>query len=237
VNPALRDLILGHSAATPSAFSPSDISNLAIWLDAADASTLTLDGSNNVEQWNDKSGNGRHVEQSNATLRPARTLSSINGLTALTFDGTDDRLIGTFASIAQPATFFIVSRIANVTGAKILFDSRQTTAHSLFSNAAALSIISAASSISGGTVAAATAFMSSGQFNGASSVLRLNRSQVATGNAGVGSLTDGISLGISRTGGSPLNGSIAELVYYSKLLSAGEITSVEDYLAAKWGTP
>ena len=37
--------------------SPADYSNLKLWLDAADSSTITKDGSNKVSLWNDKSGN------------------------------------------------------------------------------------------------------------------------------------------------------------------------------------
>ena len=43
-----------------STFSPTNITGLKLWLDAADTSTLLLNGSN-VTQWNDKSGNNNHV--------------------------------------------------------------------------------------------------------------------------------------------------------------------------------
>lgn len=45
-------------------------SALSLWLDAADASTITLNGST-VSQWNDKSGNGRHATQATAANQPA----------------------------------------------------------------------------------------------------------------------------------------------------------------------
>lgn len=41
----------------PASFRPTQISGCQIWLDAADANSLILSGSN-VTQWNDKSGNG-----------------------------------------------------------------------------------------------------------------------------------------------------------------------------------
>lgn len=41
----------------------------AIWLDASDSSTITLNGIN-VSQWNDKSGNGRNATQSTAANQP-----------------------------------------------------------------------------------------------------------------------------------------------------------------------
>jgi hypothetical protein len=67
------------------AWTPAEIAT-ALWLDAADADTITLDGSDNVEQWDDKSGNGRHLAQSGSTLRPTVSGSSV------VFDGENDYL-------------------------------------------------------------------------------------------------------------------------------------------------
>ena len=64
-------------------FSPTKISSLALWLDAADAATITLDGSNNVSQWNDKSGNGRHAAQGTTLNRPGYLTNQLNGLAAV----------------------------------------------------------------------------------------------------------------------------------------------------------
>lgn len=53
------------------AWSPADLgAGLALWLDASDATTVDLDLSNNVEEWRDKSGNGRHYTQGTAGSRP-----------------------------------------------------------------------------------------------------------------------------------------------------------------------
>jgi hypothetical protein len=71
-------------------WNPSMITT-ALWLDAADASTVTT-VSSAVSQWNDKSGNGRNATQSTAGYRPTYTSAGQNGLNVLTFDGTDDWL-------------------------------------------------------------------------------------------------------------------------------------------------
>lgn len=43
-------------------FVPSTLSNLGLWLDGADSSTITLSaGTSNVTEWRDKSGNSRHA--------------------------------------------------------------------------------------------------------------------------------------------------------------------------------
>ena len=60
----------------------------ALWLDAADSSTITLDGSSNVEQWDDKSGNDRHAVQLTTVNRPGL---SANGLPD--FNGVDQFML------------------------------------------------------------------------------------------------------------------------------------------------
>lgn len=60
---------------------PDQVSNLLYWYEADQG--ITLDGSNNVSQWNDLSGNGSHLTQSSSSLRPAFISSSINSLPAL----------------------------------------------------------------------------------------------------------------------------------------------------------
>ena len=59
-----------------------------LWLDAADASTITETGGA-VSQWNDKSGNVNHVVQSVGGNKPTVAASTLNGYGRLTFDGSD----------------------------------------------------------------------------------------------------------------------------------------------------
>jgi hypothetical protein len=58
----------------------------ALWLDAADAGTITQ-SSGLVDQINDKKGNGRDFTAS-STIRPTYTANALNGLSALTFGGS-----------------------------------------------------------------------------------------------------------------------------------------------------
>lgn len=75
-----------------SGFNPKSIAGLFAWYDASDSASITLNGSN-ISQINDKSGNGRNLTQSTATLQPARLASGINGRAVIAPDGTDDRLL------------------------------------------------------------------------------------------------------------------------------------------------
>ena len=82
-------------------FSPTEISGLALWLDASDSSTLfqNSDGtvpatatSDPVGYWGDKSGNGRHLTQAISGSRPSLLPTGISSKPALNFDGTDDNI-------------------------------------------------------------------------------------------------------------------------------------------------
>ena len=69
-------------------WNPSMLST-ALWLDAADSSTITEVGGA-VSQWNDKSGNSRHAVQATVANQPVYTASSlINNKPAIDF--TTDR--------------------------------------------------------------------------------------------------------------------------------------------------
>ena len=69
------------------AFDVNDLSP-ALWLDAADASTITETGGK-VSQWDDKSGNGHHVTQSTTNNQPTTNSRQQTGLNVIDFDGND----------------------------------------------------------------------------------------------------------------------------------------------------
>ena len=75
------------------AWTPAQLPSLALWLDADDASTITLNGSN-VSQWSDKSGNNRHVSQATAANQPAYLATGFNNKPTLQTDGGDSLVLG-----------------------------------------------------------------------------------------------------------------------------------------------
>lgn len=68
-------------------FDPRRLSGLVQWYDAADQSTMTLNGST-VSEWRSKVG-GVSVSQATAAAQPTLTTGYYNGRSALTFDGGD----------------------------------------------------------------------------------------------------------------------------------------------------
>ena len=63
----------------------------ALWLDAADLSTITI--STGVSEWRDKSGNNWHATQGASTNQPAFLRDALNGLSLVDFDGSNDALV------------------------------------------------------------------------------------------------------------------------------------------------
>ena len=85
-----RDLGLFGSGWTPAQIITS------LWLDAADASTITI--ATGVSQWNDKSGNGRYFSQATAGNQPVYSTSALNGKNVVAFTGSNDHFM-TAASV------------------------------------------------------------------------------------------------------------------------------------------
>ena len=75
-----RMVVLGRKLWTPAALG----SSLALWLDADDFLTITLNGST-VSQWRDKSGNARHASQASAANQPTYTLNGLNSRAVINF--------------------------------------------------------------------------------------------------------------------------------------------------------
>lgn len=97
-------------------WTPAQLSGLALWLDAADAGTITLNGST-VSQWNDKSGNGRHASQATAANQPTYTPSALGGKPVLRFNHLNDEFLsntGTF-TLSGGAVLAFVARHSDIT--------------------------------------------------------------------------------------------------------------------------
>lgn len=111
-------------AASRSIASPLEVPDCVLWLDAAD-SAITKDGSDNVSQWNDLSGNARHATNaSGAATKPLYLASSISGRPALQFLQANDSFLDLPAGVAPSGdaahtAFMVAKRISGAgTGAR-----------------------------------------------------------------------------------------------------------------------
>jgi len=62
----------------PSVFSPADIPNLKMWLDANTENSIIKDINNRVSQWSDLSGNNNHATQTVLTKQPIYVADGFN---------------------------------------------------------------------------------------------------------------------------------------------------------------
>jgi hypothetical protein len=74
---------LANAATFAALWTPAE-TNTAVWLDASDASTVLTSGGA-VTNWQDKSGNGRDVLQSDSEYQPTNGIRTISSLNAIDF--------------------------------------------------------------------------------------------------------------------------------------------------------
>lgn len=225
-------------------WNPSRISNLQLWLDASDPSTLlqssggslaSADG-DPVGQWLDKSGNLRHAVQSSGTNKPALKLSVKNGKSVLRFDGVNDSLNISTISIAQPFHVFFVCTPSSV--GNFFHSSGQAQVRT--GNASFLTPASSIAAFSGAVLTTTNYFSSGisiiGQYvaNGSNSKLYKNGSLSVSGNAGTQGISSNLTLGAYNTPQDFITADFLEFLIFSNELNATDRSNVEFYLNAKW---
>lgn len=152
-------------------WAPSQITT-ALWLDAADASTLydatsggslvAADGA--IARWEDKSGNARHFTQRNSGARPLRKVSAQNGNDIIEFDGTADYLYGGTSPISLNSfTAFSVVKFRTTTNSNrfAILGRRNSDLPIFFHRTQVISSSQFYRSVVGDTLAGATGFNAS----------------------------------------------------------------------------
>ena len=232
-------------------FTPSSIANLAVWLDAMDASTVLRDTGSGfvpaangeaVARWVDKSANAHILAQTTSGSRPLLSTSAgPSGGRCITFDGTDDCLTKIGSVFDYPATVFKVVRLITDTDLRYYFDTRGSGSRigefnrtgRINRNSSNLPVTSIA--LTANTWGVVTSDHSTTEIgfrlNGVS---RLSQVQSVTPSG-----STGLVLGANNPA-SPtafLNFEMAEFVVYGRILNSTEQNQVRNYLKVKYGTP
>lgn len=215
----------------------------ALWLDAADASTITESGGA-VSQWNDKSGNARHATQATSNRRPVYTNSGLNGKNVLTF--TDDFLAnsttdwgdsassvfivlgatgsGTFRNIITTGTGLTNQWGYGITNANVYAIFQILVGAQPFSQASGITdILCFTSAGRSGTSVSAT-LTTNGTLSGTQTRSNFGLTSAA-----------GIVIGSNNSVSEPFTGFIGELVLIPEIASTDNRQKIEGYLAHKWG--
>jgi hypothetical protein len=112
-------------------WTPAQIST-ALWLDAADASTITA-SSGLISQINDKSGNDRNFTSS-SSARPTLTSNGLNGKAVMTFSGsqyltsTNTAATWNFMHNTSGCSFWLVGKAGNVSNPQAEYNFMGTNA-------------------------------------------------------------------------------------------------------------
>ncbi len=240
----LRSRSYGAGGSAPPAFVPTDIAGLQLWLDASDTASITHTA-NSVSQWNDKSGNSRHATQGTATNQPTTNTTTINSLNAISFDGSNDRLVmnsGIHSITGGQNTAFIVIDSENRVDLRNIVRGRVTTdADERFGISTNSGTTFVARNGTSNATDALTGAITDNYIlvNHASSVLNAYvNGGVAGGGGGFssGACDQMVIGGYSATNDAQAYaGRIGEIIMYNSALSTADLNRVGNYLATKWG--
>jgi hypothetical protein len=229
-----------------SGFNPKSIAGLSLWLDAADASTITV--STGVSVWADKSGNGRNAAQAVGGKQPAYS-STINGKNVVTFQGTDDTMsitnVADFNATSQ--TVIVVSRQTTAANQSLFYKGQSNSANGVImryrtgttfwlyqkndNTAETLSNNSNTNTNTNVYTAVLQPSNQAGFVNGAAPTNGFATNTLTTAYDDTGAIWIGSRRDVSEY----LVGDACEILHWPRALSASERSRVERYLGRKWG--
>lgn len=226
-------------------FNPTLISGLQLWYDASDLTTITKDGSNFVNQINDKSGNSRNGTAS-TTARPTYTASYQNSKSALVFDGVANVLnIPDFSAVlGVNKTVIIYAKQISVKagGAGIFAESTFRPLMYLVNGSVQVTYAGATGMPQGNENSNTYAISTNTNFNtvwkndATSYLLRINKT---TRESNAGTFPASTTASIERIGtyNDSVFANIAmyEYLIYNTVLTLTQIQQIESYLSTKWG--
>jgi hypothetical protein len=233
-------------------------SGLFVWLDAEDASTLTLDGSNNVTGWADKSAIGNNF----APVSTAAPLLTVNGHDYINISSSANRRMRNLAvstdtdgaGVTNVTVFVVpiwVTARAVDEGDRCPFQystvnripvriRRSSTSNPWATTASAPGLADNVINYGGGNWTLDTPKLVTYRLDTAENLtLSLNGVQVGSTSAATTQLTlDNRSMivgGRNSTTSESWPGGIGEILYFNRALTNEEVLSVESYLMDKWG--
>lgn len=205
-------------------FNPASLPNLAAWFRFNQGITGTA-----VSQWDDASGNGRHLKQSTGAAQPAKQADG-----SILFDGSSDFLKCDAFTLNQPYTVYVLFKQVTWTANDRIFDGEATNSSILFQvgTTPSLSLFAGSTVAANTNLAVDTYGAVASVFNGASSAMQVNATTTTTGNAGAGNM-GGFTLGAQGGGGGQWgNIQVKEVAIYSVAHDLATRQLVHTYLLA-----
>jgi hypothetical protein len=234
---------------TASGFNPASIAGIANWWDANDAATVTLNAGA-VETWTSKAGSKSAATQTVANNRPVTT--TVNGKTALSFDGSNDGLDFTGTARTDETWIIAVAQTADQSGQRsFLSDAGDGLGMSATKGAVKFlevafgsftegvgrlrpTYAASPSTLLGPAVCSVVRSAAAGGFvfiDGTARISGVNSAASFTTSASVTMRR----IGYYSSSFFQFQGWIGEILCYSRALSDSERLKVERYLGKKWG--
>ncbi len=234
---------------------PPPLSGMLVWWAAdfgSNCSGACTDGASQ-STWADQSGNSNNGGLNICGTAGVYHTNQINGKPAVTFNGNSGSTAAatcyatpTTLDNKSTTTMVAVARFAAGPGVELTLGAGGTSAfrwegNGLGGGSNLFGIFQGSASNIGFDSAASvqTWFQANVTYNSSTGAyaFRLNRATDGSGTNAKSITANFSNVGINQAGGSinTLNGQVAEFILYNRVLSAGEITTVETYLNSRYG--
>jgi uncharacterized repeat protein (TIGR01451 family) len=227
----------GHSAALEASAHPTDIASCVLWMDAADADTLTLQ-STDVRVWGDKSGNGNDAAQALGHRQPEYVPGALNGNAVVAFDGADGLMTTATNLIGAGGDYtkIVVARFNQLTIANNLCGSDGANGHTFYLASGSAPVVfhsGVAEVTSTREVAPGRMYLLVGSSDGTTASVYVDGRHGGSAAVTSNFVDEALQIGW-HNGGNFLDGDIAEVIVYDRQITDGERRQLEVYLGEKY---
>ena len=238
---SLRDLGFVGGLTPATLWTPAQTTT-ALWLDAADASTVST-VSSAASQWNDKSGNNRNLAQSTSSNRPLYLTNQVNGLSALSFDGINDVMSNSSVGLpvgASARTMFTVYSPLRTTGSQGICGQGTVSASGgwfMFYafNGGPAGFAGYSADLPDSTATTLSTKIAVMNYTGTAGTLKRDGSVIASGNLSLNTQGNAFRIGQAPDVSAFANILLCEIVMLSASANLATEQLMEGYLAWKWG--
>jgi hypothetical protein len=217
------------------------IPGCVLWLDAADASTIT--GTTTVSEWRDKSGNGNTLSQTTSSQQPTIVANVVGALPVVRFTGTSTSSTSlqrsTFTSLGtQGITFILVERNMTDPGlagaAPFSFGATGSPNSGIvYQNNGGLQPF-AGIAFNSSTPRIHIYYRPNTSGSGTATGYE-NGTSVVIVDTTTGTYSTTFAVGLRLAGSLPMSGDICEIIFFNTALTTSQRQQIEGYLATKWG--
>lgn len=226
-------------------------SNMVLWIKADNGAQASLANGAAVATWTDSSGSGNDATQSNAASKPTMSLSAVNSLPALSFNGTSHfmQLPSNLASFTSGATVIVVAKptaVPSTNSRMIDFGTGAFNGSNSFglgkpsTTSAALFVFDGS-----GNATSCSTTMTLGSYqifeavhNGSGSATAYTNGTAGTPNNSMNNISSVTKtnnyVGQFTSGGFYFQGQIAEIICYNRAITGSERAKLEGYLRSKY---